>query len=197
MKKFNEKGEYTRFLGITVICFVQNESLVKIRDIIQTYPDILNCYSLLPSTSYHMTVKNHNVCDGDQTKWYEEFIANFNQYAKMKEECGKFSGEVNVKVTGIDFKNTIQLTLEILPKCKPRIDTLRESLVNLGSKREDGFQFHITLGYKYKHPPRDINKLCNKAREGVKKILEKQNFTMKLEPPKLCYFNDMTNFVPF
>lgn len=81
------------------------------------------------------------------------------------------------------------------------VENFRESLLKLGSKAEPGFVFHITLAYRFNENEAKTSEELAREIVDVQKEWEtylkgKDNGSVKLKRPVLCYFPDMTEFFP-
>jgi hypothetical protein len=59
-------------------------------------------------------------------------------------------------------------------------------------------EFHITLGYSYKNVPEEIRlRIQAEVQSLTRNILSSAPMPLVFEEPKLCYFQDMTTFIPW
>ena len=205
--KFDGDGNVKRFIGTTVISFVHPNDLIFLNELAawirNTKPLFVRHYSILPTESFHVTIKNHSVCMNEtESLFYERFISHFEQYVAMKERCSAFPlSHLEVKASKMDFsRSTCEIFVDFDEPTSRHVEYLRSQLVQLGSREEKGFRYHITLAYMFKLPEEnEVKQLEQEKKEIAEKmgqLYEIRNYKIHLGPPKLCYFNDMTKFVP-
>lgn len=190
MRKIDDKGNYLNFHGITIISFLHFNKILldKVKEILDADSNLNKYYSTLPSESYHMTIKNHLVGT-------EEFVQEErkkNVYIEIDRLCKDWKRLIPAKAVGMDFGNTIQILLEIEKSTSEKVNLFRDTLVKLGSKREDNFIFHMTLAYKYRSLDKGVD--FKNLQILIGKLLK--DVILTFEPPALCVFKDMTKFTP-
>ncbi len=88
--------------------------------------------------------------------------------------------------------NGVLTVLTFLPTNSPRPDFCISYGVLGEHGYEHGYRHHVTLAYALQAaPPGLADALAAKIQEIVAKHPQ-----ISLDPPRLCYFNDMTAFVP-
>lgn len=205
--KFDKKGNYTRYPGLTFISMLSENDKASLSEfyiwVTTTRTTFCKYYSMLPPSSYHATIKNHKVASPRPLElWFEDFINNFAINQQMKEVCTQFpSSSIPAKATSPYVRKTFGVDLVFADEMMPEIEKLRSNLVNLGSKPEPGFKYHMTLAYRFKTPAsesetealtQDAQVVLCKLRE----VLSKTDFGLKFEKPKFCYFDHMGFYDP-
>jgi uncharacterized SAM-binding protein YcdF (DUF218 family) len=221
--KINDKGEFMPYPGTTVISFLKDEDarlLQPFFEFVKTQKVFTMHYAMLPISSYHMTIKNLSVAGNvDTTSWFENhFVPNFNKYNEMSMICSisHHRHEINARIETTYFRGTFGLGVDIVGTIDPppfsaieplnvhdSIRMLREKLVNLGSKPEPDFKFHMTLAYLYKPVSPADQKALDTEIKQISAALQRAivpalggRGVLHFGPPTLCYFKDMTSFVP-
>jgi hypothetical protein len=89
-------------------------------------------------------------------------------------------------------RNTLGFLVEVQSHVNSSRQFLRQAL---GLSLDPGYQFHITLAYKY-GPVADASTL-SLIHSKLDKILALHDYKIVLGPATLCLFNDMTAFYPY
>lgn len=198
MSKINRQGEFTPFPGVSVISSINSENVEfwqNIFNFLKQNPLITNHYSLLPVTSYHMTnynlyVQNHT----ERDSWLTFIDKNLSFFHILKEHIElflKFSPVIQCK--RVITYPVLQIIVDILPEQKEQIEGIG-AFFNL--KEQIAYPFHITLGYQYKPLNESEQKQIGEELLAYLNTLSPHS-VLSLQPPTLCYFNDMTSFVPW
>jgi hypothetical protein len=220
-KKIDAKGNYLRFPGTSIISFLANPADPPRREvwppkqidfdglrswIIATQKIFTSCYSLLPVSSYHMTVKNHSVASScaSESDWFDGVLLHFAKYQQIKDMClthARSTTNVKTKVTSPYFVNCFGIDLAIDPQHLHAVEHLRTQLVFAGSPSEPNFRFHVTLGYRFREPgdaqeQQALDKEINAISIMLKTILTQVDFVLEFQSPRLCYFQNMMSFSP-
>lgn len=193
--KITAKGSYSHFPGVTVIAKVQNKDLDFCKKIYACLVEselITQYYSPLPFESYHMTTNNLFTAKKDGGDDWEAFInQNLTIFQRLHYylKANAFNPQITITTTIVE--GVIQLIGE-LPKDQIVIINAFASEFDLRDRIPS--VFHITLAYQYKNIPIEaLNAIKKQLTEKLKHILTSQ--PLQLNPPQLCYFNDMTAFI--
>ena len=196
--KFDSKGRYTKFPGMTVVAPVRDDDMdfwVQVCNSIVTYAPALDYFSPLPCTSYHMTTTNLYTQYEDGEDDWEGFIREVSPRCEILYELLKansFAPELTFK-TVITY-GVIQLEGALPPKQSAVInDIARRSGVQEGVPS----YFHMTLAYQYKEIPLSLEADINEQLQQRLKAVLQLRKGVKLAPPTLCSFEDMTAFTPW
>ena len=197
--KVNSKGEYCLFPGITVVSSIgtkNGELWSKVYEALNKSSLIKRYYALLPLNSYHMTTINLFTKKNTSGNWNSFLEDQLPWFQKLNEKLkiDSFKPQV-IKVEPEMFGQTIHLLIQLGTPQKEKIISLAKEL-SLVKKVPN--RFHLTLGYLY----RDIS---DKNRKVVKKefkllinhILNPSPDSIEFLEPKLCYFQDMLDFIPW
>ena len=196
--KMDSMGRYTKFPGMTVVAPVKDDDMdfwLKICNSIVTYTEALDYFSPLPCTSYHMTTTNLYTQADDGGDDWEGFIRAISPRCEVLHELLK----TNSFEPALTFKSVITfgvIQLEVsLPAAQSAIikDIAKEAGVQEGVPSF----FHITLAYQYKDIPLSLETEINEQlQKRIKAVLQSKK-EVKLAPPTLCSFEDMTAFTPW
>jgi hypothetical protein len=195
--KVNAAGEYLRFQGITVVASAINDVLTEFWENI--YSELKSCrvvtdqYALLPYESYHMTTLN--VQDQGQRsdkEWYQFVHNSLPWMHSLHQRLERDAMRPKVVLDRIVAGGTIMIFLRLDPEQDARIRTTAKDFDIMHATQP---VYHITLAYRY-------TDVTAPTQAEVLIVLDKifqriANQGMELEPPKLCYFSDMTAFIPW
>lgn len=202
-KKIDSSGNYLPFPGLTVVADVFS----KTPDIFQHFHDRLAACSaitdytaLLPAESYHITafsiIEQRSMGSLEWTSWLCEHLVTLQDLTRELHACTRpYSFRIS-EASG----RRLTLLVEI-----DQIEAENEKEVAVKAKRSCGTRIpkvhHISLGYPFK---RFENKEKEKlfAQEFHTIFLDVfssnwQNVIYWADRPKLCFFNDMTCFIPW
>lgn len=199
--KINNKGKYGLFPGLSVVASIKEKDFTFWQSI---YNALIHCdgltqfYAPLPYQSYHMTALDLFTEHGIGSQHWAHFIEiNKNLFNKinlaLEEEDYKF--EANIEMSHLITKGVIQLVVQVPKKQDNAISELEKRFHLSGAKPQ---QFHITLAYQYKPIcEHDFTALKDQINEKMNTVLKKAPKPLLLDNAKLCYFNDMTAFIPW
>jgi hypothetical protein len=209
--------------GTTVISFLKHEDaklLKAFHNFVKTQKLFMSHYALLPISSYHMTIKNLTVAGDNSTVfWFENhFMPNFQKYNEISMVCSSsyHQHEINAKIETIYFRSTFGVELGVIGTIDPppysalepidvheSIRVLQKRLVDLGSKPEPkDFQYHMTMAYWFSVKPiseadkKALQAEINQISAALQRLITSRGSVLHFGPPILCYFKDMTSFVP-
>jgi hypothetical protein len=118
--------------------------------------------------------------------------------------------EISAKIESTYFRGTFGLALNVTGTIEPHtqkpitanesIMVLQERLVHLGAKPEPDFKFHMTMAYQFKHvseaDKKQLNDEAKQISATLQQLVTSRGFVLRFGLPTLCYFKDMTSFVP-
>ena len=197
--KINVKGEYIPFQGVTVVASIgaQNKEMwQKIYEELNQNRLLKQFYTLLPVDSYHLTTLNLFTERSKKTGNWKDFITGqlpFFQNINKKLEAEAFHPHVKLERPGV--AKTLQITIQLDKEEKEKIQSLGKEF---SQQKNVPNPLHVTLGYLY----RDMGKgtrdqIFLKLQRIMKKILASYKKPVVLDTPKLCYFKDMQEFIPW
>lgn len=210
-RKFFPDGRVRAFPGSTVVCHVAKagsllERLDQLYDRLRT-AKAATLYTLLPPTSWHMTVFDC-VCDEERDghnwpngKALDLPLAELNREFEERLKAERFGPKLDfaMRVTGCwPLRQVISIALEPADSAEEQaIRTLRNRLATaLGLRRHnhDAYGFHITLAY-FRDYPRggdlvELEHILTEETEAMTASLP----PFVLGPPEFCDFNDMFAF---
>jgi hypothetical protein len=183
-------GEYLLFTGITTICFLREVPMHFYNQLKAT--GIGRYYSLLPPSSYHMTIINlvveHNPEKLAQIVEHiksQKYLLNVWLMQWMKDP-------ISVPIRrSVYFRGTFGFH-PILPSTMLHsLETLRVSFADVCKTKLDNVEMHVTLGYRYnnKEVPKEV---C----VAVEQVVERYMSLVMLCTPKICTFESMEHFEP-
>jgi len=195
-EKINSEGKYTKFPGVTVVAAIRTQDYDLWKEI---YNEVHKCtvmkkhYSLLPFESYHMTTNNLFSHKGYTVSEWEIFIEkNLPVFQKIHALTTEQAFHPEITIDKLfTSKRVIYLELKLLDD---HHSIVRSVAQNVKIEEKIPPEFHITLGYAYQ-PVDDatLELIC----QELKTNLTCFGKTFILDSPKICYFNDMTAFIPF
>ncbi|KTD32264.1 hypothetical protein Lmor_2202 [Legionella moravica] len=197
LRKYNNKGEYTPFPGLTVVASVQSADQCLWADINRLINEstlLASCYAPLSNKSYHMTALNlfteRAVGSG---RWKDFLISNTPLFKTIQTafEHNKFCPEVSIE--SLEVSRTVKLVVR-LPLAQKQV--INDIAHQFDLKSKIPHPFHITLAYRYKRVDRQRElDIEHQLQESLAPLLIGHSFL--LNPPTLCFFNDMNAFIPW
>jgi hypothetical protein len=200
LKKINDQGNYCWFPGVTVVAGVSAESLVfweRIQSALKTVPGLLEHFSPLPTSSYHMTAVNLYTerWDMPSGNWASFLSHNLPWFNGLHKEIESLGFHPKVKADLPLVSSIIYLPIHLEPTQNSKIHELSNKF---GIQNRIPEELHITLGYQYKSMSDTYRRvLQHDVQETLKPLLASLASPFELNEPKLCYFNDMTAFIPW
>lgn len=198
--KVDSTGTYTPYPGLTFVCMVANPNIFQqFYDFMKGKETFCKYYALLPPSSYHMTVKNYVTAkcirQPDLTMYV---IQNLHLIETMKALCEGVQGEQKVRAYDLSFRGTFLILLK--PFRSRVLKRFQEDLVRLSIPRES-LKFHMTFAYLYrftleKGDEEALVKEQKEITEELIRILRPEEFNLTFEKVQMCYFPDMTKFIP-
>lgn len=199
MTKIDDEGHYTKFPGITVISNIRDEDLsfwVKIYNCLASDELLTEYFSPLPCFSYHMTTTNLFVqADYSKKQWEKLLTETSPLFMDLIRLLSNHEFSPEIRFGEIITGGVIQLEVSLPAKQEALIRSIAKTI---GMERSVPYFFHITLAYKFKSPPAaDEDIIQARLQERLGLILAGKPKGLKLNPPQLCSFHDMTAFVPW
>jgi hypothetical protein len=211
-RKFREDGSVRQFPGNTIICMIGPDNPV--------YPELirfaesfkgLDCsrkYTLLPPSSYHMTVIQ-GVCE--EVRKPELWSRNLSLDAPLEETDRFFSKQFhNVRIPEqfqmrFNYVSTAGVTLAVNLLPAEQEDTLalrtfrEEVSERLGLRFPDHerYKFHISIAYKIHELAREEELELQAFKEQEENALQMRFGVLTTSKPQLVFFKDMFKFDPF
>lgn len=198
--KIDSNGNYLRFRGVTIVSNLKDKD-GEIWEIFQkeisNNPIITESYSLLPSSSYHMTTLSLYTEKNDGGAHFESFIeSKLSWFQNVSEKL--FLSEINPKVTvqkAIAGRSALLIPVDLDLESKKINEAFGEAL-SLKDKIPE--EYHLTLGYPFKSLSAEEKlRAENEVQKVVEKIFLPETQTFEFKKPTLCYFLDMTRFIPW
>ena len=195
--KIDAAGNYLRHPGITAVASVGQNNADLWRSIyegLRNSPIITEYYSLLPLDSYHMTTTDIDT-ESQRRGYWTGFIT---QYLPFFRDLGAaiqaraFQPKITLRnplVSGV-----IMLILDLDNEQKQQVRSVAETF---GLDHKIPWEFHITLAYGFKPIPAEAQPLIHQEVQRIFNAAKAYQRPIVLEEPKLCYFWDMTRFIPW
>ena len=194
--KLDSEGRYLKFPGITIVAAIRQSDFEEWDKL---YKELNKCeltkkyYSPLPTASYHMTTNNiytERVNGG--SNWNELVNKNLPRFQKLVKTLKEKEMFPEIHIKGIGIGQTIiHLDLKIP---KDQEDLIRSIAKEFEISERIPTFFHLTLGYRYREI--DLTTM-GKIREELESNITFVGKNFILDSPKLCYFQDMTEFIPW
>ncbi|WP_165452409.1 DUF1868 domain-containing protein [Paenibacillus thalictri] len=210
-RKFNEDGSVRRFPGNTIICTIgqDNPLYSELVSFAESFKE-LDCsrkYTLLPSSSYHMTVIQ-GVCE--EVRKPEQWSRHLSLDAPLEETDRFFSQQFTKVRVPEQFRmkfshvNTsgIALTVNLLPaelEVEAALRTFRDEVsewLGLRFPNHDTYKFHISIAYKICQLTEEEESELQAFKEQAESILQKRFGVLTTSKPQLVFFSDMFKFDP-
>ncbi|NOU94400.1 DUF1868 domain-containing protein [Paenibacillus sp. LMG 31456] len=208
-RKFHEDGSVRYFPGNTIICPVDPSSavyaqLLRLADGFQK----LSCsrsFTLLPPSSYHMTVIQ-GVCDEDRkTELWTRFLPldapleETDRLFREKWETVRIPDGFNMKFHYLHAEG-VALTVNLQPLTEDDAHELKmfrdDVSVKLGLRfpNHDDYHFHISIGYRIMDLTGEEEEELLRFKEQTERELGEHFGVYASVPPKLVFFKDMFKF---
>ena len=204
--KFDNDGNPLHWPGCTIICPIQENSLVSslLAEVQENFKEIApnRKYTFLPQSSFHMTLFDCCNVSTFKTSYWPDSIQDTQNYLEIANilsdrlknyqfpnslavRLNKFFGGFSTLLTPYSSKDE-----EILRNCRDDLSNL------LGIKFENHirYTFHITLAYILEPLTlEEVSRLIDLEKKMDKKF--KNEITLiNLPQPEICVFNDMYKF---
>ena len=205
--KFDNDGNPLHWPGCTIICPIQQSSLVSslLSEVQENFKEIApkKKYTFLPQSSFHMTLFDCcNVSTFKTSFWpnniqetenylevaniLSDRLKNYQFPSPLTVKLNKFFGGFSTLLTPYSAKDE-----EILRSCRDDLSNL------LGIKFENHlrYTFHITLAYLLEPLTlEEVSRLIDLEKKMNKKFKDEIPL-IYLSQPEICTFNDMHKFI--
>lgn len=152
-------------------------------------------YSFLPSSSYHMTTHNLFIEEGlTNDEWRRQIC----KHEKLLHGLALFVNnqifQPEARLSTCETNGGLQVHLDLPKDQSSIIETIAD---NFNISQGLPYLWHITLAYQYKQLPPNISHdaVAATLMRVVHSVLHDD--LIVFDPPKLCYFEDMTAFYPW
>jgi len=204
--KFDNDGNPLHWPGCTIICPIQENSLVSslLAEVQENFKEIApnRKYTFLPQSSFHMTLFDCCNVSTFKTSYWPDNIEDTQNYLEIANilsdrlknyqfpnslavRLNKFFGGFSTLLTPYSSKDE-----EILRNCRDDLSNL------LGIKFENHlrYTFHITLAYILEPLTlEEVSRLIDLEKKMDKKF-KNEIPLINLPQPEICVFNDMYKF---
>ena len=204
--KFDNDGNPLHWPGCTIICPIQENSLVSslLAEVQENFKEIApnRKYTFLPQSSFHMTLFDCCNVSTFKTSYWPDSIQDTQNYLEIANilsdrlknyqfpnplavKLNKFFGGFSTLLTPYTSKDE-----EILRNCRDDLSNL------LGIKFENHlrYTFHITLAYILEPLTlEEVSRLIDLEKKMDKKF-KNEIPLINLPQPEICVFNDMYKF---
>ncbi|MGQ3889513.1 DUF1868 domain-containing protein [Legionella sp. CNM-1927-20] len=197
LKKINAQGHYCNYPGITIIAKINkrdNTFWQKVYQIVSQSKLAEQYYTPLPYKSYHMTtIRLFNQAEQENANWqeflmsYKSFFKKLFNYLQENQFCPQITLEE------INISDTLHLQVSI-PANQDNLILKMARQFDLSRNIQK--PFHITFGYLYNNITLELkNNLQQEMSEKLNKLYKLYGRIFTLNPPSLCIYKDMTNFI--
>ena len=195
--KIDKKGHYRKFPGISVVAAIKDEDTDLWKEVYDSIHKITKgYYAPLPHTSYHMTaVDLYTEAAVGHMRWKQFVRSNLSFFQSIHTSFQDQAITPMIQIETTKIAGVIQLLLR-LPQ--EQDSTIHRIATKFNVDKQVPKVFHITLAYPFKSIESSQAKLMEELiKTDIEKIFAKYGNVITLEPPKLCYFNDMKAFIPW
>lgn len=199
-KKISPSGQYLSFPGFTVVAdvFQKNAGLFRrIHARMQACPLITDYNALLPAESYHITAFSLNEQRRMNDREFEDWIRSQSRAMQFTHrELEAQTKPFTFRITGVRHQK-----LTFMCEVDPAAESVQRTVAEMTPYAENiPGGFHISLGYEFKKVKDKT--YFDRVHELMMTILNEelpnfQSVDLHAHQPKLCYFHDMTRFIPF
>lgn len=201
MFKFNNRGEYTYFPGVTIISAVDPEQInvwKQVHQCITTCELALAYYTPLPYQSYHMTTLNlfvEALLPKALSTWGSFLRSKRDLFRELDQFCKQNQFIPEIEVIDINVSSSLRLHVR-LPEHQANLINLFARQFNLTAGMPN--VLHMTLAYNYNKCSTAIKQhISDQLTGNLYEIFESYPEKLRLLTPTLNYFRDMTAFVPW
>lgn len=209
-KLYGKNYAYAPLHGVNVIARVREEDTDFWSSVHASIGDsgVAPKYFLpLPSESYHVTTnnlftENDEITHDDFAGFIDENLVKFQKLHKLLESEG-FKFVPIVIVDHIEVQKSITLSVRLVEEQLEIIRAVCRRMISVGGDfmlGEKGCllslipkKFHITLAYRYREVASEDLPAMEQLRKHILKLMMKKK--IKLQPPALCYFSSMEEFL--
>lgn len=200
LTKVDEQGAYSPFSGVTVVssCYPEHKMFcTTIYNALKSNSLVMEFFSPLPASSYHMTTMSLETEQEIGNLWDEFILDNLDNYRKIKNELETNPIYPLIEKVQVNISWTISLTVFLSKAQEIQIKETAKAV-----KIEDTVPrvFHITLAYPRPNKKTSAvitQRLQNELTAQLETLIGQFHFPMKVAQAKLCYFNDMIAFHPW
>lgn len=207
-KKFNEDCSFRKYPGLTVISKINTFESNILKECQQFFMDLpfANKFSFLPQNSFHMTVFE---LMNDQVRIPEIWSKYLHLETPMTEVDNFITKvwndiekpeKIKMRVTGCKVASVIVISLE--PYTLEDYELLKDfrditsEKTGVRKLNHDEYKYHISFAYKLEELDDEENSLINGIIRVVNEKLLKDIQYIELKSPELCFYNDMSAFLP-
>jgi len=199
-QKVDQAGNYLPFHGVTVISSIDDDHDIwkAVNDGIRSCPLVMEYYSILPCDSYHMTVMDLYTKKFDGGECWEQFITEKTSFFRALNETihdRNFTFNPEITISRSHVTSIISLLVQLDSEQQSKIRDIAEKF-NLTVKIPK--HLHVTLGHLNKEISAETLTMIQTQVQAVLENTENLfNNLISLQAPQLCYFHDMTAFIPW
>lgn len=190
--KLSPTGEFKQFEGFTIICNLKyDEKFDKLHKLLSNDKIISNHYSLLPVSSYHMTLIGITSCKNI----FEYYTQNATMLKNINSILVKNNYWSHAKFGNLYTRNTIGIN--ILPYHIDDFESIYNTRINIEKQlnKYENCVYHMTFGYLYKNPNKeDSLYIKNTYQKIMNNVFINPDIKLIFDSPQLCYYKDMTEF---
>ncbi|MFY7697302.1 MAG: DUF1868 domain-containing protein [Legionella sp.] len=199
IEKLNSEGKYLTFPGITVVSAINehdNPLWQLVYNSLKNNQEFTNHFALLPYESYHLTTINLYTKDAIGNEQWKKFIETHKVFFQsLNRTLNENSFKPVISVRSINIAGALQIMVSLPEEQMKTIQRIAKT-----HHVEAGIPsvFHITLAYQFKLMKQEaLEKLGLALEEIIVTALKNHKGELCLSPSKLCFFNDMTKFIPW
>ena len=167
-QKINDEGQFCAFPGITIVAAIPAESL----NVWKTIYDCIN---------EDQTIRRYYT----PLPYTSYHMTAINLYTEHHHDADDWEDFITKEMPFFQ-----QLQADFASKAlQPQIHGVEAGIPP---------KFHITLAYQYQSiSPQEASLIKNKLNDKLKAWFNPQQPVITLDSPQVCYFNDMTQFIPW
>ncbi|MDF1683120.1 MAG: DUF1868 domain-containing protein [Legionellaceae bacterium] len=199
-QKVDQEGHYRPFQGVTVISSIDDTQGIwkAVHDGIRSCPLVMEYYSILPCDSYHMTVMDLYTKKFDGGECWEQFITEKTSFFQALNETihdSNYTFNPQITMSRSHVTSIISLLVQLSEEQQSMIRDIAEKF-DLTVKIPK--HLHVTLGHLHKEISSETLMMIQHQVQSVLENTENLfNHPITLKAPQLCYFHDMTAFIPW
>lgn len=199
MLKIDTNGNYQHFPGVSIICLASpncSDLCYKIYQLLISEPTVTAHYTPIPWQSYHMTTVHLYTQAQDALVNWPGFIDDKQiLFTQISQALASESFNPGIAIKSLQLTYALQLIVSLADVDKQKIKSLAKLF---GIEEKIPALFHITLAYQFKTLTASTQaRLVEKLWDKISTMLAQENQRLSLQSASLCYFSDMTKFIPW
>lgn len=197
--KLDSNGNYQTFRGLTIVSSINDEDFSfweKVYNLIINNNQILNYFSPLPFESYHVTTTNlYTETYIGKENWKSFVLDKLDFFQSLNETLKNQAFNPIITFDSINVTGVINISVNLYEEHVDIINNIAKKFDIISGVPKP---FHITLAYRNKNIDQNVaDEIKKQLTEEITDLTKLYRNQIIFNSPKLCYFNDMKEFIPW